>query len=70
VANLGDVKIPMRDVMRKVSLSVHVTGRRTARWRMWIACRLIHLAGVVMGVGRVDVDTALVRWPDDDQARH
>lgn len=41
--------VHLPDVMGRVTLSVHVTGKRRLAVRLWIGARVLWLACVIMG---------------------
>jgi hypothetical protein len=43
------IKIPMRQVMPKVTLHMVITGMVRARLRLWLGARIIRLGGYVIG---------------------
>lgn len=43
------VSIPISGVLRQVDVRLEVTGLRMARWRLWLAARLVWLAATVGG---------------------
>lgn len=52
----ADMNVPMSDVMKQCTVNVRLTGVRVWRVRLWIGCKLIKLASLVMGCGiRMDV---------------
>jgi hypothetical protein len=42
-------------VMKRIHLTITVTGVRRQRLRNWLGCQLIRLAAVVMGVGGIEI---------------
>lgn len=50
MANSG-VKVPMSDLMRRMTVNVTITGLAIARWRLWIGMHIIRLAVCVIGCG-------------------
>jgi hypothetical protein len=50
--------IPMRRVMESVTMTVRITGERAFGLRVRLASALFRLAGVVLGVGEVDISTS------------
>lgn len=47
----GAKKIPMRELSKKLTLRVEITGLRGWAVRQWIAIQLCRLAARVMGTG-------------------
>jgi hypothetical protein len=45
------VRVPASKAMAGYTLSVEITGLRTARLRLWLASLLIRVAALVAGIG-------------------
>lgn len=41
--------IPMSTVMRQMTLSIRITGAKTAAARMWLGAQIMKLAALVIG---------------------
>lgn len=50
--------IPVSSLMSNITMHVHITGMSTFKARIWIAQRLIGLAGRVLGCG-VEVTSSI-----------
>ncbi len=50
----NELTVHTRDLMRKMTMTIHVRGQREQRVRIWIGAHLIKMAAYVMGVGRLE----------------
>lgn len=49
--SLGESTMPMKDLVAECTLTVHITGKRAAIWRLRAANAIIRIASKVGGVG-------------------
>jgi hypothetical protein len=50
--------IPMRDIVKGLTVTVRITGTRVFKFRMWLGSKLLRLAAIVIGIG-CDVEIAV-----------
>jgi hypothetical protein len=48
---IGEVNVPMSEVMSGLTLNVRITGMKIAKVRLWLGVQLLKLATLVMGCG-------------------
>jgi hypothetical protein len=51
----ADVQVPIKDAIRRMYLTVEITGQREWAIRSRLGFWLMHLAATIMGVGGLDV---------------
>lgn len=54
---MAQANIHIPDEMRRITLKVRITGRRRSALRVWLGCKIITLASVIMGTG-LEIDHA------------
>lgn len=51
VTTIGEVNVPMSEVMSGLTLNVRITGMKITKARLWLGEQLLKLAALVMGCG-------------------
>jgi hypothetical protein len=46
----GELKIPMSEVVSKITMTIFVTGQRTFALRFWLGIKLLKFAAFVIGM--------------------
>ncbi len=49
MANLGEVKVPASHLGRNMTIVVKVTGLKILKFRLWMALKILWLAGHIAG---------------------